>query len=95
MGVIRGIVTLPLAGIMVVLVILAVPIILMVDITELYMRTRSLKYALWWVGLFPRTRCPYCGSETMAHGFEPHPYYTCQNQECRFNQILIRSTSAA
>ena len=45
-----------------------------------------VKHQLWRIGLYP-DRCFYCGTKLVEHGFEPHQYFTCPADGCRFNSL--------
>jgi hypothetical protein len=55
------------------------------NLTAETIKRRSLRYGLWMINL--RKSCPYCGDKIITHGFEPDERYTCENIECRFNEV--------
>lgn len=49
----------------------------------------KFKELLWKIGLYPVTKCPYCQSKTMAHGFADADWgktYDCTNVACSFGK---------
>ncbi len=48
-------------------------------------KKHSIRYGLWMLNL--RKSCPYCGDKIITHGFYPDERYTCENMECKFNEV--------
>jgi hypothetical protein len=55
------------------------------EVVTSMIKTRSFRYGLWMLNL--RKSCPYCGDKIITHGFEPDERYSCENMECRFNEV--------
>jgi hypothetical protein len=55
------------------------------DMASESIQRRSFKFLLWKLGFYKA--CPYYGDKIISHGFYPDERYTCENTECRFNEV--------